>query len=139
MSIMRKLGRAGGKVGSNREFVSGLLEEVDPDTISDVINENPELVGRVVGGIDPVVLLASLDPEKMGAFVNESLGLIAETAKYVDFDALIQFVNSYELQIPEFLGDLKPELISRLLAVLLGSLRHSNYRPFFLEPGEEAK
>ena len=61
MSLMRTLGRLGGKLGSNKELISGMMEGMDARALAEAINENAGFMGKVVANLDPKAIADSMD------------------------------------------------------------------------------
>jgi hypothetical protein len=64
MSLMRFLGRMGGSIWGNKEFITGVLQGADPREAAEAFNENVAVLGGFMKNLDPkamtVGLIASL-------------------------------------------------------------------------------
>jgi len=64
MSLMRFLGRMGGSIWGNKEFIAGVLQGADPSDAAEAFNENAAVLGGFMKNLDPkamtVGLIASL-------------------------------------------------------------------------------
>jgi hypothetical protein len=128
MSVMRSLGKFSGKMGSNKEFISGVMEGMDPRTVADAVNENTEFMSG---------LMKNLDPKAMADMVGESASFMADVLQYVDPEAIAQVINQNERILPRFVECINPNVFTRSAGTVFTKLRYATYRPpMFQKPGE---
>lgn len=128
MSVMRSLGKFSGKMGSNKEFISGVMEGMDPRTVADAVNENADFMSG---------LMKNLDPKAMADMVGESASFMAEVLQYVDPEAIAQVINQNERILPRFVECINPNVFTRSAGTVFTKLRYATYRPpMFQKPGE---
>ena len=59
MSILRTLGNYIARMGSNKEFMSGVMKYMDPEAMAEMVNKNEHILPRFVEGINPNVFARS--------------------------------------------------------------------------------
>ena len=62
MSLMRTLGRLTGSIWGNGEFISGMMQGIEPNAVAAAANENGAFMGEVLEGLDPVVMTRLVVP-----------------------------------------------------------------------------
>lgn len=131
MSLMRSMGRFSGKMGSNSEFISGVMEGMDPSALARAINENSGFMGELVKHLDARAFADSM---------NESMAFMGETMKYIDPAAVAEVVNANERILPRFVEGINPNVFTRSAGSVFTKLRYATYRPpMFQKPGEETE
>lgn len=125
MSLMRTLGRLGGKVGSNKELIAGMLEGMDPRAIAEAINENTAFMARVISNLDAKAIADSM---------GEGLELAGEMLKYMDPEKVAGVINKNERLLPRYLECIEPNVFTRGAGAVVGKLRFATYRPPMFSP-----
>jgi len=128
MSVMRSLGRFSGKMGSNKEFISGAMEGMDPRSVAEAINENADFMTGI---------MKNLDPKAIADAVGESASFMADVLQYVDPEAIAEVINRNERILPRFVECINPNVFTRSAGSVFTKLRYATYRPpMFQKPGE---
>lgn len=128
MSVMRSLGRISGKMGSNKEFISGMMEGMDPRAVAQAINENAGMIGKIT---------SNLDPKAMADSMNEGMSFMGDVLKYIDPKAVAEVVNRNERILPRFVECINPNVFTRSAGTVFTKLRFATYRPpMFTKAGE---
>ncbi len=128
MSVMRSVGRLSGKMGSNKEFISGVMEGIDPLAVAEAVNENTEFMSGLMKG---------LDPKAMAGAIEESASFMADVMKYIDPEAIAVVINENERILPRFVECINPNVFTRSAGTVFTKLRYATYRPpMFQKPGE---
>ena len=76
MSLMRTMGKLGARVWGNKEFISGVMQGLDPSAVAAAVNENASFMGKVMKDLDPKAITDTLD---------ESLEFASEILKSMAF------------------------------------------------------
>ena len=130
MSFMRSLGRLFGKMGSNKEYISGMIEGIDPRVVAEAINENAGMMSDVAKHLDAKAIADSM---------NESIAFMGEMMKYIDPKAVAEVLNANERILPRFVECVNPNVFSRSAGTVFTRLRSATYRPpMFQKAGLEA-
>ena len=124
MSLMRSLGRFWGKMGSNKELISGVMESMDPRSIAEAINENAGFMGQV---------MAYLDPKAIADSMSEGLDFAGEVMKYLDPQAVAAVINKNERLLPRYIECINPNVFTRSAGTVFTKLRYATYRPPMFE------
>lgn len=128
MSVMRSLGKFSGKMGSSKEFMSGVMEGMDPRTVAAAVNENIAFMSG---------LIKNLDPKAMADAMGEGAEFMAEVIKYIDPEAIAEIINRNERILPRFVECINPNVFTRSAGTVFTKLRYATYRPpMFQKPGE---
>ena len=128
MSLMRTMGRLSGKVSSNGEFISGMMEGLDPSAVAQAINENAGFMGEVT---------KHLDAKAMAESMNDSMMFMGEMMRYIDPNTVAEVINQNERILPRFVEGINPNVFTRSAGTVFTKLRHATYRPpMFQKPGE---
>lgn len=128
MSLMRSIGRLSGKMSSNREFMSGVMEGLDPRVVAEVINESAGMMAQVSKYLDAKAIADSM---------NESMGFMGEMMKYVDPKAVASMINANERILPRFVEGVNPNVFTRSAGTVFTKMRYATYRPpMFQKAGE---
>lgn len=133
MSLMRSLGRISGKVGCNKEFMSGMMEGMDPRIVAEVINDNTGFL---------VKMYDHLDPKAMADAMNEGMAFMGESMKYLDPKAIGEVINMNERILPRFVECINPNVFTRSAGTVFTKLRFATYRPPMFQKagvGEQAE
>lgn len=120
MSLMRTLGRLGGKLGSNKELISGMMEGMDARALAEAINENAGFMGKVVANLDPKAIADSMD---------EGLVFAGEMMKYMDPQKVADMINNNERLLPRYMECINPNVFTRSAGAVVTKLRFATYRP----------
>lgn len=120
MSLMRALGRFSGKMGSNREFISGVMEGMDPRAVAEAINENADFMGKVMSNLDPKAIADSM---------TEGMEFAGEVLKYIDPKAVAEVINKNERILPRFVEGINPNVFTRSAGTVFTKIRYATYRP----------
>jgi hypothetical protein len=123
---MRSLGRFSGKMGSNKEFISGVMEGMDPRAIAEAISENAGMMAKVTECLDARAIADSM---------NDSLGFMAEMMKYIDPKAVAEVLNANERILPRYLECVNPNVFTRSAGTVFTKLRYATYRPPMFQKG----
>ena len=130
MSLMRSLGRLGGKMGSNKELIAGVMEGMDPRSIAEAINENAGFM---------VQMMSYLDAKAIADSMNESLVFMGDVMKYMDPQKVADMINKNERILPRYVECINPNVFTRSAGAVVSKLRYATYRPpMFAKPGEES-
>jgi hypothetical protein len=125
---MRSLGRLGGKMGSNKELIAGVMEGMDPRAVADAINENAGFMVQV-----------NLDAKAIADSMNESLVFMGDVMKYMDPQKVADMINKNERILPRYVECINPNVFTRSAGAVVSKLRYATYRPpMFAKPGEES-
>jgi hypothetical protein len=128
MSVMRSFGRFSGKMGSNKEFISGMMEGMDPRSVAEAVNENSDFMTGI---------MKNLDPKAIADAVGESASFMADVLQYVDPEAIAEVINRNERILPRFVECINPNVFTRSAGSVFTKLRYATYRPpMFQKPGE---
>lgn len=120
MSVMRSLGRLSGKMGSNGEFMAGVMEGLDPRAVAKAVNENADFMGKVMKHLDAKAIADSM---------TDSLEFVGETMKYIDPKAVAEVLNKNERILPRFVECVNPNVFTRSAGTVFTKLRYATYRP----------
>ncbi|HEY5531034.1 MAG TPA: hypothetical protein VIK22_03420 [Candidatus Anoxymicrobiaceae bacterium] len=120
MSLMRTLGKLGGKMGSNKELISGVMEGMDPRALAEAINENADMMGKVVTYLDAKVMADSM---------SEGLAFAGEMMKYLDPQKVADVINKNERLLPRYVECINPNVFTRSAGAAVSKLRMATYRP----------
>lgn len=120
MSLMRTLGKLGGKLGSNKELISGMFEGIDPRAVAEAINENAGFMGK---------LMANLDPKAIADSMGEGLVFAGELMKYMDPQKVADMINNNERLLPRYVELINPNVFTRSAGAAVNKLRYATYRP----------
>lgn len=126
MSLMRSLGRLSGRMSSNKEFISGVMEGLDPRVLAESINENAGLMAQVTQYLDAKVIADSM---------NESMCFMGEMMKYVDPKAVAEVLNANERILPRFVEGVNPNVFTRSAGTVFSKMRYATYRPPMFQKG----
>lgn len=127
MSFMRSIGKFSGRMGSNKEFMAGVMEGLDPRVIAEVINESSGMMAQVAKYLDAKAIADSM---------NESIGFLAGIMKYVDPKAVASAINANERILPRFVEGVNPNVFTRSAGTVITKMRYATYRPpMFQKPG----
>lgn len=125
MSLMRTLGRLGGRMGSNKELIAGVMEGMDPRAVAEAINENAAFMGRII---------ANLDAKAIADSMGEGLEFAGEMLKYMDPEKVADVINRNERLLPRYLECIEPNVFTRSAGAVVGKLRFATYRPPMFSP-----
>jgi hypothetical protein len=126
---MRSLGRLSGRMSSNKEFISGVMEGLDPRVVAEAINENAGMMAQVTQYLDAKVIADSM---------NESMCFMGEMMKYVDPKAVAEVLNANERILPRFVEGVNPNVFTRSAGTVFSKMRYATYRPpMFQKAGTE--
>ncbi len=125
MSLMRTLGRLGGRMGSNKELISGVFESMDPRAVAEAVNENAAFMGKVI---------ANLDARAIADSMGEGLQFAGELLKYMDPQKVAEVINRNERLLPRYLECINPDVFTRGAGAVVGKLRFATYRPPMFSP-----
>lgn len=117
---MRSIGKLGGKLGSNKELISGVMEGMDPRTMAEVVNENTAFMGAVV---------ANLDAKAIADAMGDTLGFMGEVMKYMDPQKVADMINQNERLLPRYIECINPNVFTRGAGAAVSKLRYATYRP----------
>jgi len=127
---MRSLGRLGGKLGSNKELIAGVMEGMDPRAIAEAVNENAGFMVQVA---------AHLDAKAIAESMNESMAFMGDIMKYMDPQKVADMINKNERILPRYIECINPNVFTRSAGTMVSKLRYATYRPpMFAKPGEES-
>jgi hypothetical protein len=126
---MRTLGRLTGRLGGNKELISGMFEGMDPRAVAEAINENAGFMGKV---------MASLDPKAIADSMNEGLEFAGEVMKYMDPQKVADVINKNERLLPRYVERINPNVFTRSAGTVLSKLRYATYRPPMFQKGGQA-
>ena len=127
---MRSLGRLGGKLGSNKELIAGVMEGMDPRAIAEAVNENASFMVQVA---------AHLDAKAIAESMNESMAFMGDIMKYMDPQKVADMINKNERILPRYIECINPNVFTRSAGTMVSKLRYATYRPpMFAKPGEES-
>ena len=127
---MRSLGRLGGKLGSNKELIAGVMEGMDPRAIAEAVNENACFMVQVA---------AHLDAKAIAESMNESMAFMGDIMKYMDPQKVADMINKNERILPRYIECINPNVFTRSAGTMVSKLRYATYRPpMFAKPGEES-
>ena len=125
---MRTLGRLSGKLGSNKELISGMFEGMDPRAVAEAINENAGFMGKV---------MVNLDPKAIADSMGEGLEFAGEVMKYMDPQKVADVINKNERLLPRYVECINPNVFTRSAGAAVTKLRMATYRPpMFNKAGE---
>lgn len=127
MSLMRSVGRFSGRMGSNKEFMAGVMEGLDPRVLAEVINESAGTMAQVAKHLDAKVIADSM---------NESLGFMGEMMKYMDPKAFAEVLNANERILPRFVEGVNPNVFTRSAGTVFAKMRYATYRPPMFQKAE---
>ncbi len=128
MSIMRSLGRLGGKMSSNKELLAGVMEGMDPRAVAEAITENGDFMNKVIN---------NLDPKAMADMMNDGLWFVGDMMKYMDPEKVAQVINENQRILPRYIECIDPDVFTRSAGSMVSKLRYATYRPpMFQKPGE---
>ncbi len=128
MSLMRTMGRLSGKMSSNSEFISGVMEGMDPSAVARAVNENAGFMGEMIKHLDAKAIAESM---------NESISFMGDMMKYIDPTAGAEVINDNERILPRFVEGINPNVFTRSAGSVFTKLRHATYRPpMFQKVGE---
>lgn len=128
LSLFRTLGRIGGKLGSNKELIAGMMEGMDPRTIAEAVNENAGFMGKIIANLDPKAIADSMD---------EGLAFAGEMMKYMDPQKVADVINNNERLLPRYMECLDPNVFTRSAGAVISKLRFATYRPPMFETAGE--
>jgi hypothetical protein len=120
LSLMRTLGRLSGKLGSNKELISGMFEGMDPRAVAEAVNENAAFMGKV---------MANLDPKAIADSMGEGLAFAGEVMKYMDPQKVADVINKNERLLPRYVECINPNVFTRSAGAAVSKLRLATYRP----------
>lgn len=131
MSLMRTLGKLSGRLGSNKELISGMIEGMDPRAVAEAINENADFMGKI---------MANLDPKAIADSMNEGLAFAGEMMKYMDPQKVADVINKNERLLPRYVECINPNVFTRSAGAVVTKLRFATYRPpMFAKAGEASE
>lgn len=128
MSLMRSIGRLSGRISSNKEFMSGVMEGIDPRVLAQVINESAGTMAQVTRYLDAKVIADSM---------SESMAFMGEMMKYVDPKAVAEVLNANERILPRFVEGVNPNVFTRSAGTVFSKMRYATYRPPMFQKAEE--
>lgn len=128
MSLMKTLGRLGGRLGSNKELISGVMEGMDPRAVAEAINENAGFMGKMV---------AYLDPKAIADSMGEGLEFAGEMMKYLDPQKVADVLNKNERLLPRYVECIDPNVFTRSAGSVMSKLRFATYRPPMFSQAED--
>ena len=128
LSLMRTIGRIGARLGSNKEFISGVMEGMDAQAVAAAINENAHFMGEVMKHLDPKAIADSM---------NEGLAFAGEVMRYIDPKAVAEIVNKNEKILPRYIECISPNVFTRSAGTVFQKLRYATYRPQMFQRAEE--
>jgi hypothetical protein len=124
LSLFRTLGRIGGKLGSNKELIAGLMEGMDPRTIAEAVNENAGFMGKIIANLDAKAIADSMD---------EGLAFAGEMMKYMDPKKVADVINKNERLLPRYMECIDPNVFTRSAGAVMSKLRFATFRPAMFE------
>jgi hypothetical protein len=128
---MRTMGRFSGKMGSNSEFISGVMEGMDPSAVARAVNENAGFMGEVIKHLDAKAIAESM---------NESMSFMGDMMKYIDPATVAEVINNNERILPRFVEGINPNVFTRSAGTVFTKLRYATYRPpMFMKAGEDTE
>jgi hypothetical protein len=128
---MRSLGRLGGKLGSNKELIAGVMEGMDPRSIAQAVNENAGFMAQV---------MANLDAKAIADSMGDSLDFMGDVMKYMDPQKVADVLNKNERLLPRYIECINPNVFTRSAGTVVSKLRYATYRPpMFAKPGEASE
>lgn len=130
LSFMRTIGRIGARLASNKEFISGIMEGMDPQAIASAINENAHMMGQVVKYLDPKAVAESM---------NEGIAFAGEVIRYIDPKAVAEIINKNERILPRYIECISPNVFTRSAGTVFQKLRYATYKPQMFQRTEEEK
>lgn len=128
MSLMRSIGRLSGRISSNKEFMSGVMEGIDPRVLAQVINESAGTMAQVTRYLDAKVIADS---------ISDSTAFMGEMMKYVDPKAVAEVLNANERILPRFVEGVNPNVFTRSAGTVFSKMRYATYRPPMFQKTEE--
>ncbi len=128
MSLMRTLGKLGGRLGSNKELIAGVMEGMDPRAVAEAINENAGFIAA---------LTSNLDAKTIAESMSDTLDFMGEVLKYMDPKKVAEVINKNERILPRYIECINPNVFTRSAGTVVSKLRYATYRPpMFAKPGE---
>jgi hypothetical protein len=125
---MRTLGKLGGKLGSNKELIAGMMEGMDARAVAQAINENAGFMTAVMSNLDPKAIADSM---------NDGLEFVGDVMKYMDPKKVAEVINKNERILPRYIEGINPNVFTRSAGTVVSKLRYATYRPpMFEKPGE---
>lgn len=116
-------------MGSNKEFLSGAMEGMDPKALAEAINENAGTLGQ---------MMQYLDPKAMADSMNQGMAFMADMFKYIDPKAVAEIINKNERILPRYVECINPNVFTRSAGTVITKLRYATYRPpMFSKPEDE--
>lgn len=125
---MRSIGKFGGKLSSNKELISGVMEGMDPCSVAEAISENAGFMGAVV---------ANLDAKAIADSMGDSIAFVGEVMKYMDPQKVADVINNNERLLPRYIECINPNVFTRSAGAAVSKLRYATYRPPMFGGGEE--
>ncbi|MDD5748103.1 MAG: hypothetical protein PHP64_03475 [Actinomycetota bacterium] len=130
MTFMKSVGRLGGKLGSNKDFVSGIIEGMDPKAVAGAINENADFLGEV---------MKHLDPKAIAEAMSEGLSFAGELLGYMEPEAVAEVMNKNEMILPRYIERISPNVFTRSAGSVLAKLRYATYKPPIFQKSNESE
>lgn len=118
--LIRRLGRALGRMANSQDLISGIMSGIDPRVVARAVNENSALLGEV---------MKHLEPEALAGMINSNPDFLSRLLKGLDASALAAAMNRNQRFLVQLIENTHPNLFTRAANALFNRIRKASYRP----------